>query len=320
MKNWIKTRDKNTLSLFLLALVIFIVMGILSPKQFLGITNLQGMCIQFPEYGIMAIGMTICMMAGGIDLSLVGIANLSGILATVCMTSISGTSGIAVGMITALITGIVCGMINSFFIGVLKIPPMLVTLCGLQLYTGIGLAITKGPALTGLPDGISMIANGTIAGIPIVLIIFIAVAAVMSYILNQTVYGRELCYYGCNDKASRYSGINNLKVIFKTYMLSGLLGSICGIIMISHYNSAKSDYGNTYTLLTLLIAVLGGTSPDGGKGKVSGVVMAILVLQIVSSSFNILRVNSYIKTFVWGLILIVVMVAGYLSRMRRETA
>lgn len=319
MKNRIKQTDKNTLSLFLLALVIFIIMGILSPRQFLGITNLQGMCVQFPEYGIMAIGMMICMMAGGIDLSLVGIANLSGILATVCMTSVAGPAGIVAGILTALFTGLICGAANSFLIGVLKIPPMLVTLCGLQLYTGIGLAITKGPALTGLPEGISMIANGTVAGIPIALIIFIAAAAVMSYVLNQTVYGQELCYYGCNDKACRYSGINNLKVIFKTYMLSGFLGSICGIIMISHYNSAKSDYGNTYTLLTLLIAVLGGTSPDGGRGKVSGVVMAILVLQIVSSSFNILRVNSYIKTFVWGLILIIVMVGGYLIRKKKET-
>ncbi|MCU6746215.1 ABC transporter permease [Faecalicatena acetigenes] len=319
MKTWIKTRDKNTLSLFLLALAIFIIMGILSPKQFLGITNLQGMCVQFPEYGIMSIGMMICMMAGGIDLSLVGIANLTSILATVCMTSLPGATGIAIGLITALAAGGACGMINSVFIGILKIPPMLITLCGLQLYTGIGLAITKGPALTGLPTEISLITNGTIAGIPIILIIYIVVVVVMSYFLTQTIYGQELCFYGCNNKASRYSGIDNLKVIFKTYILSGILGSICGIIMISHYNSAKSDYGNTYTLLTLLIAVLGGTSPNGGKGKVSGVVMATLLLQIVSSSFNILRVNSYIKTFVWGMILIVVMVLGYLIHQKEET-
>ena len=313
----IRMKDKNTLFLFLLALAIFIFMGILSPEQFLGIRNLQGMCVQFPEYGIMAIGMMLCMMAGGIDLSLVGIANLSGIIATVYITHSEGNS-VVVGIILALLAGCLCGLLNSFFIGVLKLPPMLVTLCGLQLYTGIGLAITKGPALTGLPEGVSLIANGAVSGLPIVLIVFIAIVAIVSYILNETVYGKELCYYGCNNKAAKFSGIDTLKVVIKTYVFSGILGSISGIIMISHYNSAKSDYGNTYTLLTLLIAVLGGTSPDGGKGKISGIVMAILVLQIVSSAFNILRVNSYIKTFAWGLILIIAMIAEYLLKRKRE--
>ena len=110
---------------------------------------------------------------------------------------------------------------------------------------------------------------------------------------------------GTNPQASRYSGINNLKVTMFTYGISGLLGSIGGVIMASHYNSAKSDYGSSYTLLTLLIAVLGGSNPNGGYGTVGGVTLAIIVLQLISSAFNILRVNSFIKTFVWGLVLMV---------------
>lgn len=312
MKNIIlklKTSDKNTMALFFMAVFIFIVMGILSPKQFLSLTNLQGMGIQFPEFGILSFGMMLAMISGGIDLSLVGIANLSGIVGTVVMLRMGGgIESIPFGILAALLTGLLCGIFNGILIGYLKIPPMLVTLCGLQLFTGLGLAITKGPALTGLPEEFGNIANGTILGIPFTVILFVIVAIAISYLLKSTVYGQHLSFKGTNEIASRYSGINNLKVIIITYGISGILGSISGILMTSHYNSAKSDYGTSFTLLSLLIVVLGGTNPDGGKGKVIGVTLSVIVLQLVSSAFNIMRVNSFVKTFVWGLILIFIMV------------
>lgn len=304
-----KSADKNTLTLFFIAVFIFIIMGILAPKSFLGITNLQGMCVQFPEFGVISLGMMLAMISGGIDLSLVGIANLSGIVGTVVMLKMGGGSAsIPVGILIALITGLLCGVFNGILIGYLQIPPMLVTLCGLQLFTGLGLAITKGPALTGLPEQFGMIANGTILGIPIAVIIFTIAVLIISYILKSTVYGQHLSYKGTNAVASRYSGINNLKVTIITYGISGIMGAVGGILMTSHYNSAKSDYGTSYTLLSLLIVVLGGTNPDGGKGKVIGVTLSVVVLQLVSSAFNILRVNAFVKTFVWGLILIFIMI------------
>lgn len=113
---------------------------------------------------------------------------------------------------------------------------------------------------------------------------------------------------GTNSTAAKYSGIQNLKITLMTYGISGILGGVGGVLISSHYNSAKSDYGSSYTLLTLLIVVLGGTHPDGGKGKVAGVTLAIIVLQLVSSAFNILRINAFIKTFVWGIILLAVMI------------
>lgn len=309
IKTSFRNTEKNTLALFGIAVLIFIVMGILAPKSFLGIANMQGMCIQFPEFGILAFGMMLAMISGGIDLSLVGIANLSGIICATVVIRMGGTTqSILFGILCAIIIGALCGIFNGLLIGYLKIPPMLVTLCGLQLYTGIGLAITKGPALTGLPEAFNLIANGAISGIPLALIIFIVVAVVMSFLLKSTVYGQHVSYMGTNGVASRYSGMNNLKVTIKTYLISGILGAIGGIMMVSHYNSAKSDYGSSYTLLTLLIVVLGGTDPDGGKGKVLGVSLAVIVLQLVSSAFNILRVNSFVKTFVWGIMLLLIMV------------
>jgi len=175
------------------------------------------------------------------------------------------------------------------------------------------LAITKGPAITGLPERYGEIANGSlIAGIPNPVFVFLAVAIAVGYLMRSTVYGSHVSFMGTNEVAAKYSGINNLKVTIYTYLISGLMGSIGGILISSHYNSAKSDYGKSYTLLTLLIVVLGGTDPSGGKGNILGVSLAVIVLQMISSAFNILRINSFVKTFVWGLILIAIMLISKL--------
>jgi len=298
----------------LLALSIFIAMTILSPRAFLRPANLKGMAVQFPEFGILSFGMMIAMISGGIDLSLVGIANLSSIVAAVIMLQMGDSVlSIVLGILGALAIGAACGVFNGFLIGYLKIPAMLVTLCGLQLYSGLGLAITKGPAITGLPERYGEIANGSlIAGIPNPVFVFLAVAIAVGYLMRSTVYGSHVSFMGTNEVAAKYSGINNLKVTIYTYLISGLMGSIGGILISSHYNSAKSDYGKSYTLLTLLIVVLGGTDPSGGKGNILGVSLAVIVLQMISSAFNILRINSFVKTFVWGLILIAIMLISKL--------
>lgn len=129
---------------------------------------------------------------------------------------------------------------------------------------------------------------------------------------------------GSNSTASRYSGVNNLRVTLLTYMISGLSAAIAGIIIISHYGSAKSDYGSSYTLLTLLIVVFGGVDPAGGKGNVLGVGLTVVILQLISSACNILRFDSFTKTVIWGLMLIIVMAAKYIineykNKARRRT-
>ena len=319
LKNTFKASEKSTIALFAIAMSIIIIMGVLEPKTFLSVKNFQGMAIQFPEMGILAFGMMLAMIAGGIDLSLVGIANFSSIVCATIMVFMGGTPlSIVVGILAAIATGALCGTLNGFLIGYFQIPAMLVTLATLQLYTGMGLVITKGPAVNGLPEAFGKIASNTFLGLPLPFIIFIAVAIMVSFILKSTIYGRQIYFMGTNSTASKYSGINNLKVTILTYLTSGVLGSIGGIVISSHYNSAKSDYGSSYTLLTLLIVVLGGVNPDGGKGKVLGVATSVIVLQLVSSAFNILRVNAFIKTFAWGIILIAIMVGMYLSNKKKR--
>lgn len=308
LKSAFKSSDKNTLSLFGIAVVIVAFMTAVTPN-FLTSSNISSMSFQFPEFGILSFGMMICMISGGIDLSLVGTANLSGIVAAIIILGSKGSSGgVLSAIIVSLVIGALCGLFNGFLIGQMKIPAMLVTLCGGELYTGLGMAITKGPAITGLPSSFQLIGNGLFLGIaPLSLVIFILVALVMGFILKYTVYGKKLCFMGSNETASKYAGINNLKITLLTYMLSGILAAVAGIIIISHYGSAKSDYGSSYTLLTLLIVVFGGVNPAGGKGKVIGVTLAVIILQLISSALNILRFDSFIKTVIWGLLLIIIM-------------
>ena len=314
MKKLKRISDDNSIfSIIVMIAVVLVTMAILRPGTFYTITNLRSMIFQFPEFGIMALGMMLCMISGGIDLSLVGIANLAGIVATYIMLAMGGSpASIAIGCVAAICVGALCGTFNGFMIGYLKIPAMLVTLCGLQLYGGIGLGITTGPALTGLPEAYKFFANGSIGSIPVVVFIFIVVVALVSFLMNFTVYGQHVLFMGSNNEASRYSGINNLKVTILTYMISGILGAISGILITSHFGSAKADYGSSYTLLTLLIVVLGGVHPDGGRGKVSGVVLSILLLQLVAQAFSILQIDptGNMKTFVYGLLLILGLCGG----------
>ena len=302
--------DTHILTIVGLMVLALILMAILQPGNYFTLKNAKSMIFQFPEYGILAFGMMVCMIAGGIDLSLVGIMNFTGVLAAMIVTKMTeGGEGMAipailVAVVTALVVGGACGAFNGFIIGYFNIPAMLVTLCGLQLYTGLAYCITGGPAINGMCDAFKNIANGTVAGIPYVLFIYIIVVAVVAFVMRSTVFGNEIYFLGSNAKASRYSGINTLRVTIMTHMFSGILGGVSGILITSHLNSAKSSNGSTYTLLTLLIVVLGGIHPDGGKGRVTGVALATILLQMIANAFGLLHMDDNAKTFVNGCLLV----------------
>lgn len=319
----LRQMDSSIKTLLILIGMIFVIMAMLRPDAFYSWSNLRSMIFQLPEVGILAFGVMICMISGGIDLSLVGLANLAGIVCALTIINMGGSIfSIFVGIVIGLLIGCAGGLLNGFFISVLQLPPMLVTLSGLQLFTGLGLGITTGPAVQGLPDTFKFIANGSIfstsKGLPVVLFVFIAVLAGVVFIMNNTVFGHQVYFMGSNKEAARYSGINCHKVTLMTYALSGILGAIAGIIMTSHFNSAKSDYGATNTLLSILIVVLGGVHPDGGRGKVLGVVLSVLLLQFITQAFTLMRIDTNWKTCAYGLLLIFALCITLLQPMLQE--
>ena len=325
-------RDTHVLTIIGLMILVCIIMLLLRPEAYFTGLNLRSMIFQFPEYGILALGMMACMIAGGIDLSLVGIMNFTGVLAALIVKNmvviedgVVANPGmvipaVALACIVAIVVGGACGAFNGFVIGYFQLPAMLVTLCGLQLYTGLAYGITGGPAINGMCDAFKNIANGNIPGtpIPLVLLIFIVVLAIVVFIMKCTVFGHEIYFLGSNAKAAMYSGINTLKVTIMTYMFSGILGGISGILITSHLNSAKSSNGSTYTLLSLLIVVLGGVHPDGGKGRVVGVVLAVLLLQMIANAFGLMHMSDNAKTFANGCLLIAALVLTVVLNKRAE--
>lgn len=322
------TRDRNLLRLFVIMVVIFVAMSIANPSTFPTIENFQSMSAQFPEFGILAIAIMITMLTGGIDLSIVGTANLASIMIAYTVTKLvppdaAGAPvifGIGAALLLAALIGTICGLINGFLIARIGITPILATLGTGTLYTGLGVVITGGTSFFAVPQYLPI--GGNILGLPVPLLIFVVIAAIFSLILNKTAFGYRIYMLGTNPKAAYFSGIDNANVLIRVYWLSGLLACTAGMIFLARTNSAKYDYGVSYVLLTVLICILGGVSYTGGFGKISGLVLAILSLQFLSTGLNMLLVtysgSNFFREFAWGALLLIVMVINYFSNKRQS--
>lgn len=312
-------KQSNLAKLVLIDIVLFVAMSLLIPGLFLSSGNMSSMAVQFPGFGLLALAMMLPMITGGIDLSVIGLSNVSAILATLLLHNLVRPSEdissiiiveVLLAIALALVVGVAGGIINGFIIAYIGVSPILATLATGLIYTGLAVVITGGSAVTGLPEAFGWIGNGTLFFIPIPVIVFILAAISLSYILSQTAFGAKSYLFGANAIASRFAGIDNAVVTIKTYTVSGLYAAISGLIIAARANSAKADYGSSYLLLAILICVLGGVNPAGGAGRVAGVVLAVLALQFLSSGLNLLGVNNFATELVWGVVLIFTMVVN----------
>ncbi|MCO6449504.1 MAG: ABC transporter permease [Caldilineales bacterium] len=332
-KSWISRLpfDIYTLRLFIISIVIFVAFSLLLPGEFLTIRNMQSMAVQFPEFGILAFAIMITMLTGGIDLSIVGTANLSAIVAALVVTRLAGNGGdgmslylvIPLSIVAALIIGSICGLFNGALVAYVGITPILATLGTGAIYTGLSFVFTGGPAIT--TTQLAFIGNGEIVGVPIPVIVFILIAIVFSIILNRTTFGFNVYMLGTNPTAAVFSGINSTNVLMRTYWLAGIVAGIAGVIFLARANSAKPDFGASFILLTVLIAILGGVSYTGGFGTVSGLVLAVLSIQFLSTGLNMLMLEwfpssaaIFFRQFAWGGLLLLVMVLTFIIEQRRN--
>ncbi len=324
----ILNNDPNLIRLVVIASLVFVTMSLLNPGKFLSIVNVESMASQFPELGILAMGMMIAMLTGGIDLSVVGIANLSGIFVALIFTKLmpqgadtaTVTLYMALAVFVSLATGALAGLLNGFLIAKVGIPAILATLGTWQVFAGIAIVITKGYAVTGFPEAFLFLGNGKLWIFPLPFIVFVVCYLAISVMLGKTAFGINLYMMGTNMKASVFSGIRTQAMLFRSYMTSGVLASITGLVMIAHTNSAKADYGESYVLQAVLVAVLGGVNPAGGFGNVRGITIAVLALQFLSSGFNMLRFSNFAKEFAWGIFLLAIMAINFVQNKRRAQA
>ncbi|MFV0353023.1 MAG: ABC transporter permease [Oscillospiraceae bacterium] len=317
-----KVLKKHTNEFILLAIFIGIVllMGALSPDKFFSVSNFTTMAFQMPEFGLLALGMMAVILTGGINLSITSTAMLSGIGAAFILSSdltkASPVLGIVLAVLFSFGIAVLTGLFNGFFVAYVGVAAMLVTLGSMTLFEGIGLNLTKGGSISGFPAAFMKLGGGDIFGIPIPLLIYVVAIVVAYFMLERSNWGTKVYFTGCNEIATRFSGINTKMTLLKVYVFSSMLASVAGLVIISRYNSAKVDYGSSYMMQSVAAVVLGGTSINGGHGTVAGTVIAVAIIQVISTGLNLYGLNRYIIDIITGAVLIGVLAIRFFSGKR----
>jgi len=323
--------DRQTLFLALINVAVLAAGGFLAGSNFMDSYNLQSMASQVPELGLLAFGVMLAMISGngGIDLSGIALANLSGIVAFLLTRHYIPAadapllfSWVFAGL--ALVVGLIGGVINGIVIAYARLTPLIATLGTQLLFTGIAVFLTNGSAVSmGFIESLDNFGNMPVLGVPMCFALFIAIALALSFLLKYTPFGVKLMLLGSNAKAARYGGINERRMLLITYTLCGLLASVAGIIIAARNSSVKWDYGGSYVLIAILIAVLGGVKPEGGCGKILCVLLAATALQILSSLFNFMNISNFFRDLAWGVLLMALLASArmhfsYWLRPRRQ--
>ena len=283
----------------LILLVICVFATILSPS-FLSVANLFNVFKQITVAGIVGCGMTFVILTGGIDLSVGSILGLAGVLASGILES-TGNAGAAI--LVALAVGIGCGAVNGFFVAVCEIPPFISTLGMMTLLRGCILVYTKGSPIPIKVDAYKFFGKGTVAGVPVPVIILIILFLIAHYVLTQTSYGRSIYAFGGNREAARLSGISVRFTEWMAYTLNGLMCGVAGVILTARLGSAQSTSGTGIEMDAAVI--LGGTSLSGGVGFVLPTVVGAMIMGIIDNILTLMNVNPHATNIVKGAVILI---------------
>ncbi len=278
----------------------------------------KGIMAQFPEYGIMTLGLMFCFICGKMDMSFMMLADFATVMAVrhivqnVTPEMDNGAVGgvIIVGILIALGIAVVGAIINAMLVTQLNIPPVMATISMQMVWLGISTAITRGDTVTGLPVLYTEIGHKTFFNwLPLPMILFIVIFLICWFILKYTVYGEKLYMVGSNEKAAKFSGINTTAVVLTSYILCDVLATIGALVMVSTMASAKADYGTSYVTRCILILVLAGVVPNGGMGKIINVLITLITIQIIATGVNLFsNLNTYYASLIWGALLVIVLI------------
>ena len=254
------------------------------------------------ELALLALPMTFIIVTGGIVLSVGAIIALSGVV-----LGLAYEAGINIWLCCALAlaTGTTAGALNGVFVSLVRVHPLIVTLATLSAYRGVAEGISAGRPLSGFPDNFAWLGRGDIGGVPVAAILFAVAAVIAGVVMWKTPFGRSLYAMGYNETATRFSGIKTRKIKFVLYTLSGFTASVAAVLLVGRRNTAKADIGAQMELDVITAVVLGGTSIFGGRGRIVGTVLGVLLIhetkEFVSWHFH----NDPLIPLVVGVLLIV---------------
>ena len=292
---------------FLALLVLAVISALISP-YFLQIQNLLNILRQVSYTGIIALGMTFVIVSGGIDLSVGSMAAFVGSLGILVLNSLAGGSqglAVAAAVAVALVSGLLCGFANGIAITKGRIAPFIVTLGTMALFRSLSLYMADAGEFRSASSLFGDLGSATLVRIPLPVLVMLALAAALAFVLSRTRYGRYVRAVGSNARVARYSAIDVDRTRLLAYTLTGLLVGISSILIAMRFNSVgTSTVGINYELDAIAAVIIGGTSMAGGRGTIWGTIVGAVTLGVINNMLNMVGISTYLQGTVKGLVII----------------
>lgn len=299
--HFIFPKMKKFASVFSL-LLIMLVLTILSPN-FLTVENLLTVGLQIAPRAIMAIGQVSIIIAAGIDLSVGSVMALAGVVTSMLLVA---EVNIVLAVLTGILVGAGCGLLNGLLISRGKLPPFIATLGMMGIARGVALIITGGIPLFGFPESFTQLSSYRIGNIvPVPVIILVVLGIVWTTLLAKTRFGRYTYAIGGNYETTRLSGVNVVRYVTVIYLLGGLMYGIAGVIETSRLSTGQPTAGTGYELDVIAACVIGGTSLSGGSGTVFGALVGALLIGFLRNGCNLLDISNFWQQVAIGAIIVV---------------
>lgn len=302
-------RDAGTL---IGLVVILLVFALLAPG-FISERNLLNILQQSSLNAGLALGMTLVIVSGGIDLSVGPTAALSAVISGSLL--LSGVP-VPLAILAGLMLGALCGLINGVLVAVVGLQPFIVTLGTLSTYRALALIYTGGNPVLGIPAGYRAIFNGTVFGIPSPILIVAVVAIVAWVILKKTPLGEYLLAVGGNEEAAYIAGVPIALTKISAYVISGFLAALTSAILIGRLGAAEPILGNLWELDAIAASAIGGASLMGGKGSIIGTLLGAIILGAMRNGLTLMNVQAFYQLLATGLIILVAMIIDRMTRGR----
>jgi rhamnose transport system permease protein len=299
--------------LLVVLLVICIVLGGFLSPYFLSGFNFYALTSNIMEIAIMALPMTLIIIAGEIDLSVASILGLASVLLGFLWEK--GTP-LWLAIVVALLVGLVAGLLNGWLVTKLALPSLVITIGSLALFRGLAYVVLGDQAVSSFPTAFTNFGFSTIPGteVPWSGLIFAILAIVFAVILHFSRLGRQIYAMGNNKEAARFSGINVARIKLLLFVLSGVIAALAGIIFTARFSSARPDNAVGFELDVVTVVLLGGVNIFGGRGSLLGVVLAIFIVGVIQNILSLLNISGDIQSLVIGLLLIFSVLGPNLAR------
>lgn len=286
--------------IFIILAAIFIIASA-GVRGFLSQYNLTSMLLSIACTTTLALGTTFVIILGHINIAYGSELAFIGCIA--CMVNVA-TGSLIPALLIALVVGILFGALNGFVITKFSIPAFIMTLALTEAARGGAVLVTGGNTISGLTPSFTFMGQGYIGPVPMAIVVLIIAFAIMWTILNKTPYGRYIYAVGGNAKAAEASGINPKAVVFKAYLLDGILTGIASILLMARLNSGVPGAGLSYEMDAITAVVVGGTSMSGGSGTLFGTIVGAVIVGIINNVQTLLGVDSNIQKIVKGVIIV----------------